>query len=102
MDVAAEETTLASELDLANDRNASEIFGQFYRELWPLVRSLPELIHHAENIVEVMLRYLLSPEDALGQKSTTDSLFDKNSEGLQRYQVNHVTTEVLHLIRSSA
>jgi len=97
-DIVGEETTLAAELDLANDRNASEIFGQFYREVWPLVRSLPELIHHSETIIELMLRYLLSPEDAPGQKSMCEKLFDPSGTEPRRYQINHATAEIFHLL----
>ena len=103
-DVVSDETTLATELDLANDRNASEIFGQFYRETWPLVRSLPELIHHAEKVMDIFLCYLLSPEDAAGQKtaetrtSPDDETSTKNHNFIRRFQVNHATTEILHLL----
>jgi len=97
-DVLSEKTTLSTELDLASDRNPSEIFGQCYRELWPLVRSLPEIIHHAELIVEIMLRYLLSPEEAPNQKSVAADLFDYESTQPKRYQVNLATAEIFHLL----
>ena len=51
------ESTFASELELAHDRNASEIFSHFYRDIWHLVRSLPEVLHHASDIVEICMSY---------------------------------------------
>ena len=46
----ASASTLAEELDLAMDRNASEIFQKFHREVWYLVRSLPEILHHVRRL----------------------------------------------------
>ena len=54
-------STFAEELDVAIDRNASEIFGRCHRELWKLVRSLPEVLHNSKKIMEILLSYMLSP-----------------------------------------
>lgn len=83
--------SLAEEVDLANDRNASEIFGKFYRETWSLVRSLPEILHHREKIVQLMLDYLLSPEE----EEASDQAGER---GPVRYQANQATTDILHLL----
>lgn len=82
----------ARELDLAFDRNASEIFAKFHREVWHLVRSLPELLHHSSKIVQVMVKYLLSPRNASGTASFSG---DNKSEG--GFQSNLATVEILHL-----
>ncbi|GAX11440.1 U3 small nucleolar RNA-associated protein 20 [Fistulifera solaris] len=76
-------STLAEELDIAMDRNASEVFGRFYREIWHLVRSLPEVLHHAEAIVDILNKYLLSP--------------DEDREEARSFSINHATTDILHL-----
>lgn len=79
------------ELDLALDRNASEIFGHFHREIWHLVRSLPEILHHAGQVVDLLMAYVLSPESAADEKSPLPI-----ERG--RYVVNLATTDVLHLL----
>ena len=96
LDVVSDETTFAQELDLAMERNASSVFQRFYHDVWPLVRSLPELVHHAENVVDTLLRYLLSPEDKPEQVSMQGKLLE--TTGVCRYQVNHATIDILHLL----
>lgn len=59
-----ESTTVASELDQILERNGSLGFAALYRELWPLVRSLPEVLHHLEQIVEISSKYLLDDKDS--------------------------------------
>ena len=108
------ESCFASELDLAQDRNASELFGKMYREIWPLTRSLAEMLHHADDIVAILLCYLLSPESDPGaptERKDIAHLLQKeggggsgsgnpSASGPKRipYVVNLVTTDVLHLI----
>ena len=105
------ESCFASELDLAQDRNASELFGKLYRELWPLTRSLAEMLHHADDIVAILLCYLLSPESDPGtptERKDIAHMLQKEEEGGGApspaapkripYVVNLVTTDVLHLI----
>lgn len=79
--------SLAEELDLAFDRNPSEVFSKFYRQIWYHVRSLPEILHHRKKIVEIMMNFLLTAEEG-----TSDE------EGLVRYQPNQATTDILHLL----
>ena len=97
------QASFSEELDLAFDRNASEVFGKFYREMWPLVRSLPEVLHHTSKIVELLLDYMLSPASEPGEKSTNGSshLLDSsaaNAPKRERFVINHATTEILHLL----
>jgi len=68
----ASSSNFASELDIAFDRNGSQIFAAFHREVWHLVRSLPELLHHADKVVDVLLRYMLSPAAAKGEEGEND------------------------------
>ncbi|KAL7571719.1 hypothetical protein ACA910_002819 [Epithemia clementina (nom. ined.)] len=110
VNVVADETTLAEELDLALERNGSAVFKEFYHKVWPLVRSLPELVHHAEKIVDLMLEYLLSPENVPPQpakdaedEDEDDSSMNKDPSGggcsrRRRFEVNHATTDILHLL----
>eukprot|EP00977_Amphora_coffeiformis_P017696 scaffold5869_cov165-Amphora_coffeaeformis.AAC.5 len=79
--------SLAEELDLAFDRNPSEVFSKFYRQIWYHVRSLPEILHHREKIVQLMLDSLLTAEE-----ETSDE------DGVVRYQPNQATTDILHLL----
>jgi hypothetical protein len=88
-------STFAEELELANDRNGSALFSEFYREVWPLVRSVPELLHHSSSVVDLLLSYMLSPESSPGEKST----LEESPGNLQSVFVpNHATTDVLHLL----
>jgi hypothetical protein len=91
------ESTFASELDLAHDRNASEIFSHFYRDIWHLVQSLPEVLHHASDIVDILLSYLLSPETTPEEKSPTVD-FNKMNDERVTYIANQATTDILHLM----
>ena len=75
-DTLNESTSFASELDIALDRNASEIFAQFHRESWALVRSLPEILHNASKIVNLLLMYVLSPADKPGEKTPLEDFKD--------------------------
>jgi len=90
-------TTFSMEVQLAKDRNSSDLFSKMHYELSPLVGSLPEILHHAKKIVVILMRYLLSPytdkfspssEECLGPAGHKKSL----------YVVNMVTTDVLHLL----
>jgi hypothetical protein len=102
------ESCFASELDLAQDRNASELFGKMYREIWPLTRSLAEMLHHGDDIVAILLCYLLSPESDPGAPTDRNDIahmLQKESGNSPAtapkrilYVVNLVTTDVLHLI----
>ena len=97
------ESCFASELDLAQDRNASELFGSFYREIWPLTRSLAEMLHHADEIVAILLCYLLSPESDPSAATERDAIAHLLSDSPAPktravYVANLVTTDVLHLI----
>jgi U3 small nucleolar RNA-associated protein 20 len=88
------ESTFASELDLAHDRNASEIFGEFHREIWHLVRSLPEVLHHASQIIDISMSYMLSPESNPSEKSPAPV----SSGDRVTYVTNHATTDIFHLL----
>lgn len=85
-------SSLASELDETLDRNASEIFGKFHRQVWPLVRSLPEILHHSAKIVDSMLSHVLSAESS---PEVPSDLKHANPRG---YVVNYATLDILHLM----
>jgi hypothetical protein len=91
------ESNFASELDIALDRNASEIFSFFHREIWHMVRSLPEVLHHATKIVDLMLAYMLSPETAPHTMSPSVEEEDADADRVN-YIPNHATTDILHLL----
>ncbi|GKY94643.1 hypothetical protein MPSEU_000429800 [Mayamaea pseudoterrestris] len=97
-DVETNKSNFASELDIALDRNASIVFGSFHREVWHLVRSLPEIIHHADKIIHLLMAYMLSPATDPETKSNigeTDLLADSKRA---RYVVNYATIDILHLV----
>ena len=113
-------TFFSDELDIAFDRNGSEIFQQFHRQIWKLCRSLPEILHHSNEIVDILLSYMLSPYDAPGtptpitadgtstssskENDTTKDDDDKkktkssSSSSSSSYSINHATMDILHLI----
>ena len=101
-DLDVTEATFSEELDLANDRNSSEIFREFYRDVWPLARSLPEVLHHASKIVDLILVYLLSNETEPHAISTADTMAtsstNTSSSVRYRFVLNHATTDLLHLL----
>lgn len=97
------DSTFATELEIALDRNASEIFSKFHREIWHLVRSLPEVLHHADRIVDLLLLYMLSPAETPGEKSTSAvtaiaTTATPDSKQRKRFVANQATTDILHLI----
>jgi hypothetical protein len=76
------QSIFSSELDVTADRNASDVFSKFYRDIWPLCRSLPEVLHHSSSIIDTLLFYLLSRSEN-GRDVTTaeeDSSSDHNCE----------------------
>ena len=90
-------SSLMSELDETIDRNASEIFAKFHRKVWPYVRSLPEILHHSQTIVDLMLSHMLSPESSPELPSNLEE--SKNPTTAPRgYIVNHATLDILHLM----
>jgi hypothetical protein len=90
-------SSLANELDETIDRNASEVFGKFYRKMWPLVRSLPEILHHADKIIDLMLSHIVSPESSPERPSDLEAAKDP-STAPRGYIVNHATLDILHLM----
>lgn len=97
-------SSLAEELDETLDRNGSEIFGKFHRQVWPLVRSLPEILHHSGKIVDLMLSHMLSPESAperpsdLTPSSPEKSVSKATPSSSRGYVVNLATLDILHLM----
>lgn len=102
LDLDVTEASFSEELDLANDRNASEIFRHLYRNIWPLARSLPEVLHHASKIVQLLLAYLLSNASEPHAKSSTETMATSveslHGARRERFILNHATTDVLHLL----
>jgi len=95
------ETTFASEVDVALDRNASEIFSKFYREIWILIRSLPEILHNLDKIIDILDSYLLSPSSMPDRPSlvpTNNSTSDGGDGLREEFVINHATTDILHLL----
>lgn len=93
----AAHSSFAEELDETLDRNASEVFGKFHRKVWPLVRSLPEILHHAESIVDLMLLHIVSPESSPEVPTDPNALKDP-AKAPRGYVVNHGTMDILHLM----
>jgi hypothetical protein len=89
-------STFAEELDVALDRNASEIFSKFHRQIWRLVRSLPEILHHSEKIIDLLLSHMLSPASLPERPS--DSEDRESNSNRKEFIINHATTDILHLL----
>jgi hypothetical protein len=89
-------STFASELDETLDRNASEIFGKFHRQVWVLVRSLPEILHHSEKIIDLMMSFMLSPASSPERPSLREN--DDSSSTRKEFVLNHATADILHLL----
>ncbi|CAM9858263.1 unnamed protein product, partial [Choristocarpus tenellus] len=49
------------ELDRAKELNVTSPFKRFYYKVWPLVQSLPELLHHGKTVVDMLLQLLEDP-----------------------------------------
>jgi U3 small nucleolar RNA-associated protein 20 len=90
-------TTFSMELQLAKDRNSSDLFSKMHYELSSLVGSLPEVLHHSRKIVVILMRYLLSPYEDNFSPSSEECLGTTGPIRLL-YVVNTVTTDVLHLL----
>lgn len=86
------ETTFSSELDLAQDRNASGQFSAFYREIWPMTRSLPELLHHIDSVIDCLMSHMLT------RKTCPSDENDPASKKITGYVVNYATKDILHLL----
>jgi hypothetical protein len=101
-------TTFGIELDLCKSRNGSQIFARLYRQLFPLVQSLPETLHHAKKIIHLLLMYLLSPHQKPNMSCEDDEWMQEFIHGSgkakakrrtkQMYIVNLATADVLHLL----
>ena len=88
-------TSFSSEIDVAIDRNASEIFSKFHREIWMLVRSLPEILHNLDKIIDLLMSYMLSPAS---MRETATPLHTSDNNVRKEYVINHATTDILHLL----
>jgi len=77
-----ETTSVAEELEIVLDRNASQQFKEFHNNLWYKVRSLPEVLHHLPEIVQLLMEQVLSKEEESKKESGEKSeAMDKDNEG---------------------
>jgi hypothetical protein len=72
-------STFAVELELALMRNGSEPFAACHRRVWPLTRSLPELLHNAGSVFDHLIDSLTST--AVVEATATNSNGDEEEEG---------------------
>ena len=97
-------STFAEELDLAFERNGSEVFAKFYREIYSSSRSLVEIMHNVQIIVNTLCRYMLSPV-SMPETPTNHDYFQKveqqekkdSANDRDEFIVNYATTDILHL-----
>ena len=54
-------TIFLTELEISSQRNGSQLFQSLTRQLRPLSKSIAELLHHKEKIVELLCSFLVSP-----------------------------------------
>ena len=91
-----DQSLFASELELAQDRNASEAYSNLYKEIWPISRSLPEILHHLKSIITCLMKHLLTAKTCtIEVKSPSSSI---SSATITGYVINHATNDILHLI----
>jgi hypothetical protein len=106
-------TIFLSELEISAQRNGSQLYQKLVRELRSLCKSLAELLHHRERIIDFLFAYMLSPRDLDGNNNvdspTPPRLLNNESWKSYRnrlsdkvapygYSVNAATNEVLHLL----
>ena len=54
------------ELEVCKDLDKYSIFQRFYYKIWPLAQSLPELMHHQNEIVTMIVECIeIAPAEAL-------------------------------------
>lgn len=51
-------SSFQSEIDLIQEKNATEQFNYFYRKCWPFCRSLVELLHYKDQVIELFVTNL--------------------------------------------
>ena len=114
-------TIFLTEVEISAQRNGSQLFSKLVRSLRPLCKSIAELVHHSERIVELLFAYLLSPRGiglddgnnvSDGSSSLGPTPIKRPSENWKSYKkyltskevapngyiVNVATNDVLHLI----
>ena len=103
-------TTFGNELDITKERNSSQLFSKLYKELSPLVHSLPEILHHLSDIVSILLEHVLSPSSSPTTEDTTTPTITLHERQLvvsyhpltqkdtRFFVTNLVTSDVLHLL----
>ena len=110
-------TIFLTELEISSQRNGSQLFQKMVRELRPVSKSLAELLHHSEHIVDVLYAFLLSPRGGGGAatpcrrrgssgggssstKRETWKAYKKHLSSIapNGYTVNVGTSDILHLL----
>jgi hypothetical protein len=104
-------TIFLTELEISAQRNGTRLYQKLVQELRPLCKSLAELLHHGEQIVDLLYAYLLSPRGMKNDNASSStpprrlhieswkSYKNHLSEKVAPYgySVNTATNEVLHL-----
>lgn len=104
-------TIFLTELEISAQRNGSQLYQKLVQELRPLCKSLAELLHHGERIVNLLYAYLLSPRgmknDNVSSPTPPRRLNNESWKSYKNelsekvapygYSVNTATNEVLHL-----
>ncbi|CAN0258725.1 unnamed protein product [Ectocarpus sp. 6 AP-2014] len=91
------------ELDRSKELNVTPPFKRFYYKVWPLVQSLPELLHHAPAVVDMLLALLEDPVVVTQAGEETLQLLSVLARDLQSSFFPHfprVSTALIGLIAS--
>lgn len=103
-------TIFLEELELSAQRNGSQLYSKLVRESRPLCKSLAELLHHGERIVDLLYAYLLSPRGGDSDDGCSATPIRKVHESWKSYKkhlstkapngyvINVATNDVLHLL----
>ena len=86
------------ELDVALDQNGSEVFLKCYKEIWPLCRSLPELLHHFRSVLNIVLDHLLTEPSLSSTTVNPPDAIQPKPQSKITPTLNHATLDLLHLL----
>lgn len=85
-------TILSSELDSILDRNGSERFRMLYDNLYSMVRSKPELLHHLPKVVEMLLSCAVGDDYICDGDDDDDEVHDKINEDDSNTKIDEITS----------
>ena len=96
--ITTEMSLYAIELDVAYERNKSQVFQTFYSKVWPLVRTIPEVLHHRTSIIQHMMESIVTVVEPIPIPLTPTHAPSSSITHKIIYVMNYATMDVLHLL----